>query len=135
MSHPKRNFSPLPIAALTACLAIGCGDTPSSAASASASAANSAKPTSSAAPPPAASSAAKAPEAPATTGEVETFDKKKIGFSIALPEGLKDVSETPASKEYAKEAKKYDGYRVTIMHEEGKRAGKAAFDELLKVAE
>jgi len=60
------------------------------------------------------SGTADAPGAP-TTGEVETLGKKKIGYSIVLPEGLKDVSEFAYIKDYRKEPKKFDGYSVSIM--------------------
>lgn len=115
-------------AVVTAALVPGCGDKGTSPAASSADPGK-----------PAAASSSKGATSersgPLTTGEIETHDKKKIGFSIALPEGLKDVSEEPFMKEYAKEKEKFDGYRVTILTEEGKRATKAAYDEILAEAE
>ncbi|HVY49556.1 MAG TPA: hypothetical protein VHB21_26870 [Minicystis sp.] len=65
-------------------------------------------PASSSSPHPAAKAAGDAP-ARATqvvTGEVELRSgKKKVGYSIELPKGLRDVSELPIIKQYAKQAK------------------------------
>jgi hypothetical protein len=58
-----------------------------------------------------------AAEATVTRGEVELHEGKKgkVAFTIELPKGLKDVSERPYMKEYAKQAKVYDGYSIMIM--------------------
>jgi hypothetical protein len=87
------------------------------------------------------STASAAHEAPPTpkgqtvTGEIETRDKKKIAFSIELPEGLSDVSERPQSiREYAKEKGKYDGYTVQVMQANPEFA-KGGLDSMLKLSE
>jgi hypothetical protein len=72
---------------------------------------------------PSSQAAATTPAAPksaateATTGAVELPDgnKKKVGYAIELPKGLKDVSEVPYIKEYAKAAKASDGYTFEVM--------------------
>lgn len=61
-------------------------------------------------------------------------DKKKVAFSIELPEGLKDVSEQASIKRYALEAKKYDGYSFQIMEANPKWA-EAGLDKMLEEAE
>lgn len=97
---------------------LACGGSTEATGSSSAAAASA--PAKSAAPP-AASSAAKpaTPPKPAgvkTTGEVELREgNKKASFSIELPEGLKDVSETPAVKSYRKEKDKFDAYGFSVM--------------------
>ena len=75
-------------------------------------------------------------DAPAsvTTAEVQMRDKRKVAFSIELPEGLKDVSESPLVKQYAKEAKKYDGYSFQVMEANPKWAA-AGLDMMVAEAE
>lgn len=69
-----------------------------------------------------------------TSGEVEAADKKKLGFSITLPEGLKDTSEFPYMKRYGKEAKAFDGYSFIITAPDGARA-KLTIEAFLAEAE
>jgi hypothetical protein len=67
---------------------------------------------------PGAGAAAEAPAAPpaeVTRGEVEMRDGKKVPFSIELPPGLRDVSERGSIKQYALEARKFDGYSFQVM--------------------
>jgi hypothetical protein len=106
----------LAVSALTASL-VACSG-PSSGAAGSSSAASSGAPRSaSSAPSPSASIQAPPPKpaGPKTTGEVEgRAAKKKMSFAIELPEGLKDVSDTPAIKQYRKAKDAFDAYGFMI---------------------
>jgi hypothetical protein len=69
---------------------------------------------------PAASAAAPAPGAPRTTkmsGVVDFREGKarKVGFTIELPPGLRDVSDHPTVRTYAQQAKTFVGYTFEVM--------------------
>lgn len=62
-------------------------------------------------------------------------DKKKVAFSIELPEGLKDVSEPGrAVLRYAKDAKSYEGYSFQVMEANPKWVD-GGLDKLVEEAE
>ena len=110
----------------TACLALlflagplACGDTPSTASSATAESSSSARTTNRT--PSGSATPASPASAPRNTvkGEVDKREGAgKITYSIDLPEGLKDVSDSEDRgivKSYGKEPKKFDGITFTVL--------------------
>lgn len=121
------------VSALAAAL-VACGGSGSDAAgSSSAASSSSARSTTTT---PASSGSAKAapPEKPAaakTTGDLELHSsKKKVPYTIELPEGLKDVSESPVVKQYRKDKDKFDSFGFSILEGDEKFI-KAGLDTVL----
>ena len=110
--------TPLLLVASLASALLACGGSGSDAAGSSSAAASGAARSS--APPASSGSAQAAPPAKPvgakTAGEVELHSsKKKAAYSIELPEGVKDVSDSSVVKQYRKDKEKFDAFGFSIL--------------------
>lgn len=128
-----RSTPVLLVSALAATL-LACGASGSDAAGSSSATSSAAARTTTTAPASSGSAQAAAPAKPAgakTTGEVELHSsKKKLAYSIELPEGLKDVSESAVVKQYRKDKEKFDSFGFSIL-EGNEKFIKAGLDTTL----
>lgn len=119
--NDRSNALSLSLAAVLAATLLGCSSSGSEAKPSSSAATTSSTARASTSASPAATAPTPKPAAAKTTGEVELpGSKKKVAYSIELPDGLKDVSEVPGGvKAYRKDKTSFDSFGFNVLDAPG----------------